>query len=40
MRSTLAPDPDNFMVSDLTLTSSRQSSGWSVRAEGVEHTGR
>ena len=36
---TLAPDSDNFMVSDLTLNSSGQSSGWSVRAEGVEHTG-
>ena len=34
---TLVPDPDNFMVSDLTLTSSGRSSGWAVRAEGGAH---
>ena len=31
---TLVPDPDNFMVSDLTLTSSGRSTGWGIRAEG------
>jgi len=36
---TLVPDPDNFMVADLTLNSSGRSSGWGVRAEGG-HTGR
>jgi len=30
---TLAPDPDNFMVSDLTLSSSGRTSGWGIRAE-------
>ena len=30
---TLAADPDNFMVSDLTLNSSGRSSGWGIRAE-------
>ena len=31
---TLVPDPDNFMVSDLVLTSSGRSTGWGIRAEG------
>jgi len=30
---TLVPDPDDFMVSDLTLTSSGQSTGWGIWAE-------
>lgn len=34
---TLAPDPDNFMVSDLTLDSSGRSSGWGIRAEAGTH---
>ncbi|HAB13423.1 MAG TPA: hypothetical protein DCE47_17220 [Planctomycetaceae bacterium] len=29
---TLAPHPDNFMVSSLTLTSSGRSTGWAIRA--------
>ena len=31
---TLVPDPDNFMVSDLVLTSSGRSTGWGIRAGG------
>ena len=34
---TLVPDPDNFMVSDLTLTSSGRSNGWAIRAQGGAH---
>ena len=30
---TLAADPDHFMVSDLTLSSSGRSSGWGIRAD-------
>ncbi|MFP6764078.1 MAG: glycosyl hydrolase family 28-related protein, partial [Planctomycetaceae bacterium] len=30
---TLVADPDNFMVSDLTLTSSGRSSGWAIQAQ-------
>jgi len=31
---TLVSDPDRFMVSNLTLTSSGRSTGWGIRAEG------
>ena len=31
---TLVPDPDNFMVSSLKLTSSGRSTGWAIRANG------
>ena len=34
---TLVPDPDNFMISNLTLTSSGRSSGWGLRADGGTH---
>ena len=34
---TLVSDPDNFMVSDLTLRSSERSSGWGIRAEAGTH---
>ncbi|MEC9010216.1 MAG: glycosyl hydrolase family 28-related protein [Planctomycetota bacterium] len=31
---TLVTDPDNFMISDLVLTSSGRSTGWGIRAKG------
>ena len=34
---TLVTDPDNFAMSDLTLTSSGRSDGWAVRAEKGTH---
>ncbi len=34
---TLGADPDNFAMSDLTLTSSGRSDGWAVRAEKGTH---